>query len=114
MLPDFDRGNWQSKIRGRVNTNPEYSTIENWKYPETSDIVYQDTKKQLTNYLLAQGYLGENLWEDAEEGPNYFLEVKTTLAGCDHPFYVSKVQYALVSPTCSIYHMRQGRCANIK
>ena len=102
QLPDFDIGNWQSKIRHLVKTLPEYSTIDHWPWKETSDIVYKDTKKQLTSYLLAHGYLGEDLWNDVEEGPDYFLEVKTTLRECEHPFYVSKGQYALVSYSCSI------------
>jgi len=112
QIPDFDINNWQSRIRHLVKSRPEYSRMKNWTDEETSDIVYEDIKKQLTNYLLAHGYLGENLWEDAEEGPRYFLEVKTTLQGCDHPFYVSKGQYALVSSSCSVTNIGQTCCTN--
>lgn len=97
-LPQFTLANWRSTIRHEVRAHHKYRTIEQWIGSETADIVYEDTSSTFTNFLIGQGYLPAETWTGAT--PEYFLEVKTTLKGCAEKFWVSKNQYARVSPLC--------------
>ncbi|KAJ0306261.1 hypothetical protein COL516b_004717 [Colletotrichum fioriniae] len=92
-LPGFSRSSWQSTIRKYVTVHPEYVGMSPWSGRETSDIVYQDTSNRLTALFIDKNYLREQPRGSTAGGLKYFIEVKTTTAACETPFYMSKAQY---------------------
>jgi hypothetical protein len=93
-LPGFTLGNWQSKIRDRVNVHERYERLRNWDgRRETTDLVYQDQNSSLTQLLIGKGYLS-SAWTG--RSPEYFIEVKTTLGSLDNTFYCSQNQCDLM------------------
>ncbi|KAI1633135.1 hypothetical protein F4809DRAFT_624584 [Biscogniauxia mediterranea] len=87
----FARDNWKSNVRRYVAAHPAYADMEPWSGQETSDITYRDGDGALTDVLVEKGYLARDAW--AGKRPDYFIEVKTTTAACDTPFFMSKAQY---------------------
>ncbi|KAF4634928.1 hypothetical protein G7Y89_g3181 [Cudoniella acicularis] len=75
-LPEFGRHDWQSTIRRHVTIHENYRDMKPWRGAETADITYDDTKGELTQLLIANGYLDGSIWAYARL--KYFLEVKTT------------------------------------
>jgi hypothetical protein len=90
-LPLFDRDNWRSNIRGRVNVHPGYGDLINWVGPETSDIIYEDSSSAFTAMLINKGYLTSSVW--LGRTPTYYIEVKATFQSCNSTFYCSQNQY---------------------
>ncbi|KAK7425103.1 hypothetical protein QQX98_000017 [Neonectria punicea] len=90
-LPGFGRHNWQSTMRKFVTVHSKYSEMPPWIGKETSDIVYHDTDRVLTELLVEKGHLQREAW--LKKTPRYFIEVKCTTGKCDTPFYISKGQY---------------------
>ncbi|EXF75687.1 hypothetical protein CFIO01_04620 [Colletotrichum fioriniae PJ7] len=93
QLPGFSRSSWQSTIRKYVTVHPEYVGMSPWSGRETSDIVYQDTSNRLTALFIDKNYLREQPRGSTAGGLKYFIEVKTSTAACETPFYMSKAQY---------------------
>jgi len=77
-----------------VKIHENYRDMEVWREKETADIVYQDEEGELTQLLIANGYLNGSIWSSAK--PKYFLEVKTTTKECGTRLFLSKNQYNLV------------------
>jgi len=98
-LHGWSRQNWQSRIRHYVAIHPSYIGMLSWLHLETADLTYEDTMGNLTAMLIDHGYLAEDEWRDAR--PKYFIEVKSTTGPCNTPFYMSKGQYRLVSPSAA-------------
>ncbi|KAI1487736.1 hypothetical protein F5X96DRAFT_681025 [Biscogniauxia mediterranea] len=96
QLPRFARDNWKSNVRRYAAAHPAYADMEPWCGQETSDITYRDDGDgALTRVLVEKGYLApRDAW--AGKRPEYFIEVKTTTAACDTPFFMSKAQYQRV------------------
>ncbi|KPM37810.1 hypothetical protein AK830_g8763 [Neonectria ditissima] len=90
-LPGFGRHNWQSTMRKFVTAHSKYSDMPPWIGKETSDIVYHDTDRVLTELLVEKGHLQREAW--LKKTPRYFIEVKCTTGKCETPFYISKAQY---------------------
>lgn len=84
-------------MRKYVTSHPDYSTMRPWEGREIADIMYNDTSGVFTNLLISKGYLSHAIWGGAT--PQYFIEVKTTTAACETPFYMSKAQYQKVGAT---------------
>lgn len=61
---------------------------------ETADIVYHDSDSVLTSILINEGYLPRSPRDDFT--PTYYIEVKTTTAACETPFFMSNSQYLRV------------------
>lgn len=93
-LPGFSRDNWQSTIRKYVRLHDEYSDMQPWQGRETADFTYTDTAGVFTSLLIEKGYLSPDVWTGKR--PQYFIEVKSTTASWDTPFYMSKHQYKRV------------------
>lgn len=94
-LPGFGRENWQSQIRKFVTVHAKYSDMLPWNGRETSDIVYHDKDRILTELLVEKGHLQREDW--LKKTPRYFIEVKCTVGKASTPFYISKAQYRRVS-----------------
>lgn len=90
-LPGFGRENWQSQIRKFVTVHAKYSDMLPWNGRETSDIVYHDKDRVLTEHLVEKGHLQREDW--LKKTPRYFIEVKCTVGKASTPFYISKAQY---------------------
>ncbi|KAJ5533062.1 hypothetical protein N7494_009614 [Penicillium frequentans] len=90
-LPGFSRSNWKSTIRKNVNVHPDYHNIAPWNGFETADIVYHDSDSVLTSILINEGYLSGS--PRSNFTPTYYIEVKTTTAECETPFFMSNSQY---------------------
>ncbi|KAJ5564354.1 hypothetical protein N7513_000596 [Penicillium frequentans] len=90
-LPGFSRLNWKSTIRKNVNVHPDYHNIAPWNGFETADIVYHDSDSVLTSILINEGYLSGS--PRINFTPTYYIEVKTTTAECETPFFMSNSQY---------------------
>ncbi|KAK4695759.1 hypothetical protein P7C71_g2041, partial [Lecanoromycetidae sp. Uapishka_2] len=92
-LPGFGHENWKSTVRKEVCVHEKYANMGPWIGAETADITYEDEGDYaLTNLLINHGYsLGDYLEYGARL--KYYLEVKTTLKGCETRFYMSKAQY---------------------
>ena len=58
---------------------------------ETSNLMYNDTDRILTRYLINADYLDTNIWADAT--PWYLMEVKTTTGDFSDRLYMSSNQY---------------------
>lgn len=93
-LPGFSRDNWQSTIRKYARLHDEYSDMQPWQGRETADFTYTDTGGGFTSLLIEKGYLSPDAWTGKR--PQYFIEVKSTTASWDTPFYMSKHQYKRV------------------
>lgn len=90
-LPGFDYSVWKSKIRSFVNIHPDHADLTSWTGRETTDLVYPDKQSALTDMLIENEYLEEDVWRNAK--PTYYIEVKTTTKNWDEPFYMSDSQY---------------------
>jgi hypothetical protein len=77
-----------------VTIHENYDGMEPWRGAETADITYEDKEGELTQLLIANGYLDRSIWASAK--PKYFLEVKTTTKECATRLFVSKSQYQRV------------------
>ena len=95
-LPSFGPANWQSTIRSEVTVHVNYENLGEWHGYETADITYDDIQNKLVNLLAEKGY--DKLQDRTQVNcPKCFIEVKTTTAEWDEPFYVSRAQYDRVS-----------------
>ncbi|CZR67299.1 uncharacterized protein PAC_17198 [Phialocephala subalpina] len=90
-LPNFNIENWQSKIRKLVLPYLREGIVKPWTSKETADIVYKDRQWALTRHLIQQGYPLSKPGNG--EGPEYFIEVKSTLGPCKAEFFMIKGQY---------------------
>ncbi|TGO71885.1 hypothetical protein BELL_0517g00020 [Botrytis elliptica] len=96
-LPLFNLENWRSSIRHRVTIHDDYKDMPYWSGLETSDIVYEDHGRKLTELLVANNYFDhvEKSDEKSEvkQLTTYYIEVKTTPGPLTAPFYCSQNQF---------------------
>ena len=99
QLKDFSILNWTSAIRDRVNAHPDYRGLEKSNdRVAIADIEYLDSTSEFTEFLIEEGHLDREIWNDKR--PFYHLEVKTTTsADWREPFFMSKAQEKHVSLT---------------
>ena len=97
-MPGFTRDNWQSTIRSLVGLLPEYSNLENWSFPEVSDIVYETASTRFEEFLRGNAVNSFPSWDQSPdlEPIKYLIEVKTTTGPSSTPFYMSRNQYKLM------------------
>ncbi|GAW19639.1 hypothetical protein ANO14919_091280 [Xylariales sp. No.14919] len=86
----FPRTRWQSIIRTYVTVHTDYADMGPWTGIETADFVYTDFDSDLTKILIDNGYIERGVWKD--QTPTYYIDVKTTMGGCETPFFMSKSQ----------------------
>ncbi|KAF2965913.1 hypothetical protein GQX73_g7664 [Xylaria multiplex] len=91
----FPRTRWQSIIRTYVTVHSDYADMGPWTGIETADFVYTDFDSDLTQILIDGGYLDQEVWKG--QAPTYYIDVKTTMGGCETPFFMSKSQCKRVS-----------------
>lgn len=98
---------WQTPIRALVaEGHAEYAGMAGWTREECADIVIEDDDNReaeeagpaatLVRLLVAGGYLGVE-WAGRAPAPRCYIEVKTTMAACGAPFFMSGAQYRKVS-----------------
>ena len=97
-MPGFTRDNWQSTIRSLVDVLPEYSDLDNWCFPEVSDIVYATGSNRFEAFLRENAFNSFPQWDDlpTSDPIKYLIEVKTTTRLSSVPFYMSPNQYQLM------------------
>ena len=93
-LSDFGPQNWKSRIRHLVSIDDKYRDLTPWHGTETADIVYDDLDGELTEILIALGYLDSATWSG--QAPRYYLEVKSTREACRTKFFMTKAQHKRV------------------
>ncbi|KAF1842835.1 uncharacterized protein K460DRAFT_367777 [Cucurbitaria berberidis CBS 394.84] len=113
-LPDFTQENWQSTIRGELQSATRYESMQNWVGRETADIVYTDHTGALTQYLRdnCTGSFPEQIpiGHDHTTMPiEYYLEVKSTTSACNTRFYLSSGQYKRMENMALIEDQRPNR-----
>ncbi|KAI1132406.1 hypothetical protein F5Y10DRAFT_231100 [Nemania abortiva] len=94
QLPGFSRSCWRSTIRRFIIEHPDYSNMSEWVGWETSDIVYTDSTGALTAAFIHHGYLSEEKWGGRKL--RYYIEVKTTTAPSQRPFFMGSPQYSRI------------------
>ena len=74
----------------------KYRDMEDWRGPETADIVYEDCgpDHKLTGFLSRHLLPGYSICQGANI--KCYLEVKTTIGDCSNKFFLSKAQYRRV------------------
>ncbi|TGJ87512.1 hypothetical protein E0Z10_g1294 [Xylaria hypoxylon] len=98
----FPQTRWQSIIRTYVAVHTAYADMGPWTGIETADFVYTDFDSDLTNILIDSEYLDREVWKG--QAPTYYIDVKTTMGGCESPFFMSKSQCKRVSCTQNSIH----------
>ncbi|TGO32803.1 hypothetical protein BHYA_0288g00120 [Botrytis hyacinthi] len=96
-LPLFNLENWRSSIRNRVTIHDDYKDMPYWSGFETSDIVYEDHDRALTELLGSKNYFDHVERSDGKSEvkqlTTYYIEVKTTPGPLTAPFYCSQNQF---------------------